>query len=175
MRRFQQIDAFSPTPLEGNALAVVHAAEGTTTDQMLAFTRWTNLSEATFLLPPTDPAADYRVRSFTLVGELDFAGHPTLGTCHAWLSAGGQPKAGDTIVQECPAGLVRIRRIDGLLAFEAPPVKREGPVSDDDLARIVRILGIERNDIVDAAWVDNGPGWVAVLLGSAAEVLAARP
>lgn len=174
MRRFQQIDVFSPTPLEGNALAVVHDAEGLTTAQMLAFTRWTNLSEATFLLPPIDPSADYRVRIFTLVGELDFAGHPTLGSCHAWLSAGGRPKADDAIVQECPAGLVRLRTIDGVLAFEAPPVVRDGPVSAADRARIVAILGISLDAVVDAAWVDNGPGWVAVLLSSAEEVLAVK-
>ena len=175
MRRFQQIDVFSPTPLEGNALAVVHDAEGLTTEQMLAFTRWTNLSEATFLLPPTDPAADYRVRIFTLVGELDFAGHPTLGTCHAWLSAGGVAKSGDAIVQECPAGLVRLRRIDDVLAFEAPPVKRDGAVSAADLDRICSILGIGTESVIDSSWVDNGPGWVAVLLGTAEEVLAIRP
>ena len=163
-----------PSPSAGTHSAVVHDGEGLSSDDMLRFTRWMNLSETTFLLPPTEPAADYRVRIFTLVGELDFAGHPTLGTCHAWLEAGGVPKSGDTIVQQCPAGLVPLRHIEGRLAFEAPPVHRDGPVSDTEMERIVGILGISRDDVVDAAWVDNGPGWVAVLLGSAEEVLAVR-
>ncbi len=110
MRPFQQVDVFSSQPMRGNPVAVVHDAEGLTTEQMERFTRWTNLSEATFLLPPTDPAADYAVRIFTQVGELPFAGHPTLGTCHAWLAAGGLPRDSERIVQECPAGLIPIRR-----------------------------------------------------------------
>ena len=175
MRPFQQVDVFSTEPLCGNPVAVVHEAEGLTTEQMERFTRWTNLSEATFLLPPTDPVADYRVRIFTQVGELPFAGHPTLGTCHAWLAAGGQPHDPERIVQECPAGLIPIRRIDGVLAFGAPPVTRSGPVSSEDLERCARVLGIEVGDIVDSQWVDNGPGWVAVMLDSAEAVLALRP
>ncbi len=175
MRPFQQVDVFSAEPLRGNPVAVVHEAEGLTTEQMERFTRWTNLSEATFLLPPTDPAADYRVRIFTQVGELPFAGHPTLGTCHAWLTAGGRPRDPERIVQECPAGLIPLRRIEGTLAFEAPPVVRSGPVKEADLARIARVLGIGRDDIVDSQWVDNGPGWVAVMLGSAEAVLALQP
>ena len=175
MRPFQQVDVFSTEPLRGNPVAVVHDAEGLSTEQMERFTRWTNLSEATFLLPPTDPAADYRVRIFTQVGELPFAGHPTLGTCHAWLEAGGQPRDPARIVQECPAGLIPIRRIDGMLAFGAPPVVRSGPVADRDLERIARVLGIGVGDIVESQWVDNGPGWVAVMLESAESVLALQP
>lgn len=175
MRPFQQVDVFSTASLRGNPVAVVHEAEGLTTEQMERFTRWTNLSEATFLLPPTDPAADYAVRIFTQVGELPFAGHPTLGTCHAWLEAGGQPQDPERIVQECPAGLIPIRRVDEVLAFAAPPTQRSGPVADDDLERIARILDIPVGDIVDSQWADNGPGWVAVMLESAEAVLALRP
>ncbi len=175
MRRFQQVDVFSPEPLQGNPVAVVVDAEGLTSEQMQRFTRWSNLSEATFLLPPTDPQADYRVRIFTAAGELPFAGHPTLGSCHAWLRAGGQPRHDDHIVQECGAGLVPIRRADGQLAFRAPPLRRSGPVEEADLARIARVLRISREAIVDSQWVDNGPGWVAVMLASAEAVLAVSP
>jgi PhzF family phenazine biosynthesis protein len=175
MRPFQQVDVFSTQPLRGNPVAVVHDAEGLDTELMERFTRWTNLSEATFLLPPTDPAADYAVRIFTQVGELPFAGHPTLGSCHAWLAAGGRPRDPEQIVQECPAGLIPIRRIDDVLAFAAPPTRRSGPVAAADLARIARVLGIGREDIVESQWVDNGPGWVAVMLESAEAVLALRP
>ena len=175
MRPFQQVDVFSTEPLRGNPVAVVHDAEGLSTEQMERFTRWTNLSEATFLLPPTDPAADYRVRIFTQLGELPFAGHPTLGTCHAWLASGGQARDPERIVQECPAGLIHIRRIDEVLAFEAPPVTRSGPVAPVELERIARVLGIGVSDIADSQWVDNGPGWVAVMLSSAEAVLALRP
>jgi PhzF family phenazine biosynthesis protein len=175
MRPFQQVDVFSTEPLLGNPVAVVHDAEGLSTEQMERFTRWTNLSEATFLLPPTDPAADYEVRIFTQVGELSFAGHPTLGTCHAWLSAGVEPSDAERIVQQCPAGLIPIRRIDGLLAFAAPPTTRSGPVARTDLERIARVLGIGLEDIVDSQWADNGPGWVAVMLESAEAVLDLRP
>ena len=175
MRQFHQVDVFSIEALRGNPVAVVHDAAALTTEQMLRFTRWTNLSEATFLLPPTDPAADYAVRIFTQAGELPFAGHPTLGTCHAWLAAGGRPRDPERIVQECPTGLIPIRRIDGVLAFGAPPTTRSGPVSPEDLERIARILGIGVGDIVDSQWVDNGPGWVAVMLESAGAVLDLRP
>jgi PhzF family phenazine biosynthesis protein len=175
VRPFRQVDVFSAEPLRGNPVAVVHDANGLSTEQMERFTRWTNLSEATFLLPPADPEADYRVRIFAPGGELSFAGHPTLGTCHAWIEAGGQPRDPDRIVQECPAGLVPIRRIDGALAFEAPPVVRSGPVLEDDRQRIATILGLGAADIVDSQWVDNGPGWVGVLLASAEAVLAVRP
>jgi PhzF family phenazine biosynthesis protein len=175
MRRFQQVDVFSPEPLQGNPVAVVVDAEGLTSEQMQRFTRWSNLSEATFLLPPTDPAADYRVRIFTAAGELPFAGHPTLGSCHAWLRAGGRQRHDEHIVQECGAGLVPIRRADGQLAFRAPPLRRSGPVEEVDLARIARVLRVGREAIVDSQWVDNGPGWVAVMLASAEAVLAVSP
>jgi PhzF family phenazine biosynthesis protein len=171
MRAFQQVDVFSSELLLGNPVAVVHDAEGLTTEQMERFTRWTNLSEATFLLPATEPGADYRVRIFTPAGELPFAGHPTLGTCHAWLAAGGRARDPDQIMQQCPAGLVPIRRVGDTLAFQAPPVIRSGPVAPDELARITRILRLGREDIVASQWVDNGPGWVAVMLASAEDVL----
>lgn len=174
-RRFHQVDVFSAEPLQGNPLAVVHDADGLDDAHLAAIARWTNLSETTFLLPPTDPAADYRVRIFTQTGELPFAGHPTLGTCHAWLEAGGKPRHDERIVQQCPAGLIPIRRIDGVLAFEAPPVLRSGPVAEADLERIARVLGIPRDEVVASQWVDNGPGWVAVMLESAAAVLRLRP
>ena len=175
MRRFQQVDVFSPRPLGGNPVAVVLDSEGLTTDQMERFTRWSNLSEATFLVPPTDAAADYSVRIFTAGGELPFAGHPTLGTCHAWLRAGGVPRDPGRILQQCPVGLIPIRRIDGVLAFGAPPLIRSGPVEPTELSRIAGILGIDMAAIIDSEWVDNGPGWVAVMLQSADAVLAVRP
>jgi PhzF family phenazine biosynthesis protein len=175
MRRFRQVDVFSALPLQGNPVAVVLDGDGLSTAQMERFTRWTNLSEATFLLPPTDPAADYQVRIFTQAGELPFAGHPTLGSCHAWLAAGGRPKDPDVIVQQCQVGLVRVRRHDGVLAFEAPPTVRSGPVAETDLGRVARILGIGHEDIVESRWADNGPGWVGIMLRSAEAVLAVRP
>jgi PhzF family phenazine biosynthesis protein len=171
--RFSQVDVFSSEPLLGNPVAVVHDADGVTDEQMAAFARWTNLSETTFLLRPTDPAADYRLRIWTPGGELPFAGHPTLGSAHAWLEAGGVPASAD-VVQECGAGLVRIRRTDRL-AFAAPPLTRSGPVADDDVADICRALRIDRGEVLDTAWIDNGPGWVGVLLRDADAVLALEP
>ena len=173
-RPFSQVDVFTATPLFGNPVAVVHQAEGITTDQMHTFTSWTNLSEATYLLPATTDAADYRVRIFCPGRELPFAGHPTLGTCHAWLETGGEPRS-DVIVQECGAGLVRIRRAGDVLAFAAPPLQRSGPLDEADVERIARGLGLTRADIVDHQWCDNGPGWQAVLLESADQVLALDP
>jgi PhzF family phenazine biosynthesis protein len=170
---FSQVDVFSHEPLGGNPVAVVHDADGLSTAQMAAFARWTNLSETTFLLRPDDPGADYRLRIFTPGGELPFAGHPTLGSAHAWLEAGGAPARAD-VVQECGAGLVRIRR-GGLLAFAAPPLVRSGPVAAEDLAAIARALRIEPSAIIDSAWIDNGPGWVGVRLADAAAVLAIEP
>ncbi len=175
MRRFQQVDVFSSQPLRGNPVAVVLDGDGLTTDQMERFTRWTNLSEATFVVSSREPAADYSVRIFTAAGELPFAGHPTLGTCHAWLRAGGVPRDAARIVQECPAGLIPIRRVGELLAFEAPPMTRTGPVAPADLAHIAGILGIDTSDVVDSQWVDNGPGWVALMVASAEAVLALQP
>lgn len=174
MRSFSQVDVFSAEPLLGNPVAVVHDADGVSETQMATFARWTNLSETTFLLLPTVPEADYRLRIWTPGGELPFAGHPTLGSAHAWLEAGGTPQDGDEVVQECGAGLVRIRR-GARLAFAAPPLVRSGPVADDDLATIVRALRIEVDDVIDANWVDNGADWVAVQLADADAVLALRP
>ena len=173
-RPFQQVDVFTATAYLGNPLAVVLDAEGLTTEAMQAFTNWTNLSECTFVLPPTRPEADYRVRIFCPGRELPFAGHPTLGTCHAWLAAGGKPK-GDAVVQECGVGLVTIRRQGETLSFAAPPLLRSGPLDEADVALIARGLGVARPDIVAHAWCDNGPNWRGVLLGSAAQVLALRP
>jgi len=173
-RPFRQVDVFTAEPLLGNPVAVVEDASGLTTERMHAFTSWTNLSEATFLLPPTTDGADYRVRIFCPGRELPFAGHPTLGTCHAWLEAGGEPRS-DVIVQECGAGLVRIRRDGDVLAFAAPPLQRSGPLDEVDVERIAAGLGLTRTDIVDHQWSDNGPGWMAVLLESADQVLSIRP
>ncbi|WP_372728464.1 PhzF family phenazine biosynthesis protein [Nocardioides sp.] len=172
--RFRQVDVFSSEPLLGNPVAVVHDADHLSDDQMAAFARWTNLSETTFLLTPTTDEADYRLRIFTPAGELPFAGHPTLGSAHAWLEEGGRPAADDVVVQECGAGLVRVRR-GQRLAFAGPPLIRSGPVEDADRAAICRALRIGDDEVVDAAWVDNGPGWVAVLLADAAAVLALQP
>jgi PhzF family phenazine biosynthesis protein len=175
MRRFRQVDVFCAAPLRGNPVAVVIDAEGLNTGQMREFARWTNLSEATFLLPPTTPGADYLVRIFNLDNELPFAGHPTLGTCHAWLEARGKPADPDRIVQECGAGLVPVRRTADGLGFAAPPLVRSGPVDEPLLEQVAAQLRISRNEIVDANWADNGPGWIAVLLESAQAVLALRP
>jgi predicted PhzF superfamily epimerase YddE/YHI9 len=175
LRPFRQVDVFTTTPYRGNPVAVVLDGSDLTTEQMQRVAHWTNLSETTFVLPPTDPGADYRVRIFTAVVELPFAGHPTLGTCHAWLESGGSPKDAEAVVQECEAGLVRVRRTDDGLAFAAPPLVRSGPVDDGVVAHIAHLLGLAVADIVDAQWVDNGPGWVAVLLRDADAVLAVRP
>jgi PhzF family phenazine biosynthesis protein len=173
--RFSQVDVFSSEPLLGNPVAVVHDADDVSEDQMAAFARWTNLSETTFLLRPTQPGADYRLRIWTPGGELPFAGHPTLGSAHAWLEAGGVP-VGEDVVQECGAGLVRLRRTTGgRLSFAAPPLIRSGPVDDADLDWIATALRIGRDDIVDSAWIDNGPGWVGVLLRDADAVLGLDP
>jgi PhzF family phenazine biosynthesis protein len=174
-RGFRQVDVFTTTPYLGNPVAVVLDAAGLSDGEMARFARWTNLSETTFVLPADDGEADYRVRIFTPEVELPFAGHPTLGTCHAWLEAGGTPARDGTIVQQCAAGLVRIRRAEGQLAFAAPPLLRSGPVDEPLVRHIAEVLGIDRGDIVDAEWADNGPGWVAVLLDSADAVLALRP
>ena len=175
MRDFTQVDVFTTTPYLGNPVAVVLAGSGLSTAQMQRFAHWTNLSETTFVLPPTAPDADYRVRIFTPVAELPFAGHPTLGTCHGWLEAGGEPRDGDGIVQECGAGLVPIRRAPEGLAFAAPPLIRSGPVEEPLLEEITAAFGIDRGAIADAAWADNGPGWVALLLESADAVLSLQP
>ncbi len=173
MLPFRQVDVFSAEPWLGNPLAVVHDADELTDEQMARFARWTNLSETTFLCAPTDPGADYRVRIWTTGGELPFAGHPTIGSAHAWLEAGGVPR-GDVIVQECGAGLVDVRR-SPRLGFAAPPLRRSGPVDADLRARITRALGVSDSSVEDMAWIDNGPGWVGVDLGSARAVLDVVP
>jgi PhzF family phenazine biosynthesis protein len=175
MRPFRQVNVFSSEGYLGNPLAVVHDADGVPDDEMRRFAHWTNLSETVFLFPPTDPAAaDYRVRIFTPSAELPFAGHPTIGSAHAWLEAGGVPRHEGEVVQECPAGLVRVRRGERL-AFAAPPIVREGPVTGEERKRLVRALALDDDEIVDARWIDNGPGWVGVLLRDAAAVLAVSP
>jgi PhzF family phenazine biosynthesis protein len=174
-RRFVQVDVFGENPYRGNPLAVVVDAEGLTTSGMQTFAKWTNLSETTFLLPPTHASADYQVRIFTPTEELPFAGHPTLGSAHAWLTNGGVPKDGNTIVQECKVGLVNVRRDDNSLSFAAPPLLKSGPVDDALIREAAESLGISRKAIIDAAWIDNGPGWIGILLASADEVLAIQP
>lgn len=171
---FQQVDVFSPAPTAGNALATVARAEGLSDAQMAAFARWTNLSETTFLLPPTQPGADYRVRIWTPAGELPFAGHPTLGSCAVWLAQGGTPK-GDEIVQECGVGPVRIRRDGSRLAFAAPPLRNPRTPDEATLAQVCLGLGIEQEAVLSARHLENGPDWVTVRLGSREEVLAIRP
>jgi len=173
MRAFQQVDVFTAQPYLGNALAVVMDASGLSDAQMQRFACWTNLSETTFLLPPTDPAADYRVRIFTPGGELPFAGHPTLGSCHAWLEAGGQPR-GQDVVQECAIGLVRIRREGSQLAFAAPPCKRND-IAPDLLEGIEQALGLQAQQVLAAQKLDNGPQWHALLLDDPQTVLALQP
>ena len=179
LRPFQQVDVFTATPYLGNPLAVVLDGEGLSTEEMQRFTNWTNLSEATFVLPPTPEGraagADYRVRIFCPGRELPFAGHPTLGTCHAWLQAGGQPRATGRIVQECGVGLVTLRRDGEQLAFAAPPLVKSGPLAEEDVQLIARGLGVARDDIVAHAWCDNGPNWRGVMLRSAEQVLGLRP
>lgn len=171
LRRFAQVDVFTAVPYRGNPLAVVIDGDGVSDDEMARFANWTNLSETTFLLPPTDPGADYRVRIFTPSVELPFAGHPTLGSCRVWLDHAGTP-AEHEVVQQCGVGLVRIRRDGDRLAFAAPPLIRSGPVDDDLVAAIERTMGV---DAIDAAWADNGPGWVAVEVADVETLRAMRP
>jgi PhzF family phenazine biosynthesis protein len=173
-REFRQVDVFTETPYRGNPVAVVHDADGLETEEMARLAQWTNLSETTFLLTPTDPDADYRVRIFTPVLELPFAGHPTLGTCHAWLEAGGEPAREGVVVQECEAGSIQIRRTGHGLAFAAPPLLRSGPVDEALVREVAETLGLDPGKIVAAEWADNGPGWLALLLDSAESVLAVR-
>ncbi len=174
-RAYMEVDVFTGEAYRGNPLAVVLDGDRLYDDEMQRFANWTNFSETTFLLAPVHPDADYRVRIFTPSVELPFAGHPTLGSCHAWLESGHRPKRPDRIVQECGVGLVDVVRTETGLAFAAPPLLRDGPVDDATLDRVVEALGITRDDVVDAAWVDNGPGWLGVLLASAEAVLALRP
>ncbi len=169
------MDVFGDTPGTGNPVAVVLDAEGLSDDELRRFSVWTNLSECTFVLPPTDPAADYRVRIFSLSTELPFAGHPTLGTARAWLDAGGVPADPDTVIQQCAAGLIPVRVEGDRLAFASPPRTRAGAVDPELVAELVEILGIDRDQVVDAEWLDNGPGWVGLLLDGAETVLGLRP
>ena len=175
MRRFTQVDVFTDQLTFGNPLAVVHDADELTTPVMAGFASWTNLSETTFLSAPTDAGADYQVRIFTTRTELPFAGHPTLGSAHAWLAAGGEPKNPEELVQQCGAGLVRVRRDETRLSFAAPPLIRGGDVAAEDLAEIMTVLDIDHDLVVAAQWADNGPGWVALLLADAEAVLALHP
>ena len=174
-RAFRLVDVFNDGRLSGNPLAVIADAEGMATDEMQRLALWLNLSETTFLLPPTSSAADYRVRIFTLDRELAFAGHPTLGSCHAWLAAGGRPRDPSCVVQQCDAGLVPVRRDGERYAFAAPADVRNGPVAEALVLRLAAYLRIDRTRILDARWADSGPGWVAVRLASADEVLALEP
>lgn len=172
---FAQVDVFSATPYLGNPVAVILEGTGFDDDAMQRVARWTNLSETTFVLPPTDPAADYRLRIFTPGGELPFAGHPTLGSAHAWLESGGRPRRPDCIVQQCDAGLIEVRREGSTLSFAAPPLRRSGPLDAEYVTALVDAFGIEPEQVVAHQWVDNGPGWAVLQLGSAAEVLALEP
>ncbi len=175
LRRFDQLDVFTQTPTHGNPLAVVHDAGALSDERMAAFARWTNLSETTFVLAPTDPAADYRVRIFTPTAELPFAGHPTLGTCHAWLAAGGAPHNPEQVVQQCGVGLVRVRRDGSRLAFAAPPRRRSGALDEARVERVAAWLRVPRNALIAHQHADNGPPWVVVMLRNADDVLALRP
>ncbi|MGW3568355.1 PhzF family phenazine biosynthesis protein [Streptomyces sp. NPDC000941] len=174
-RPFAQVDVFSSTPYLGNPVAVVFDAADLDDQAMQRLARWTNLSETTFVLPPSTPDADYRLRIFTPGGELPFAGHPTLGSAHAWLEQGGSPRRGDRIVQECAAGLVEVRRGEGILSFAAPPTRRTGDLEEEYLEQVVAAFGIGRDQVLAHQWVDNGPGWAVVRLATAEEVLALEP
>lgn len=174
-RPFAQVDVFSSEPFRGNPLAVVLDAQGLSTEQMQQFANWTNLSETTFLFPPNHPEADYRVRIFTGHEEFPFAGHPTLGSAHAWLAAGGRPRIENVVVQECAAGLIRVREEGSRLAFAAPPMTRTGPVDKPLMQQIMAALGLERTAVRDASWLVNGPSWIGLLLDSADRVLSLNP
>jgi PhzF family phenazine biosynthesis protein len=175
LREFRQVDVFASQPYRGNPVAVVLDGTGLAEADMQRFAHWMNLSETTFVVPPRDPGADYRVRIFTPAQELPFAGHPTLGTCHAWLEAGHRPARDSVIVQDCEAGLVQIRPTDHGLSFAAPALVRYEPADEPLIAHLAEVLRVHTEEIEAAQWVDNGPGWVAVLLASADAVLALRP
>jgi PhzF family phenazine biosynthesis protein len=172
---FSQVDVFAPGPKPGNPVAVVHDADGLTDGQMQSFANWTNLSETTFLLKPTRQEADYRLRIFTPASELPFAGHPTLGSAHAWLENGGQPRRSGELVQECEVGLVKISQTADEQFFEAPPLRRSGPVEAEVLEQAIASLGIPAEQVLDSNWVDNGPGWLGIRLASARQVLDLAP
>ena len=174
-RRFAQVDVFTDQILLGNPLAVVIDGGELSTEQMQQFASWTNLSETTFLLPPTSADADYAVRIFDPNREMPFAGHPTLGSCHVWLNTGGKPKRSEVIIQECAVGLVEVRPMEGGLAFAAPPLIRDGPVERDLASVVIEVLGLAPEDVIETRWIDNGPGWIGVLLADADAVLALEP
>jgi PhzF family phenazine biosynthesis protein len=174
-RPFAQVDVFSPTPFRGNPVAVILDAGDLEDADMQRVARWTNLSETTFVLPPVTSAGDYRLRIFTPGGELPFAGHPTLGSAHAWLEWDGTPKVPERLTQECGAGLVEVRRSAGLLSFAAPPTRRSGDIEDEYLEQIIDAFGIDHDQVLAHHWVDNGPGWAVVRLATAHEVLALQP
>lgn len=171
LRRFSQLDVFASGPYTGNPLACVVDADGLSTEEMQSFTRWANLSESSFLLEPTVAEADYRVRIFTPGQELPFAGHPTVGSCQAWLNAGGRPNTPGRVVQECGVGLVHLKVTGDRIAFAAPPLIRGGDVDESFIVEMAGVLGIDRAEVVDAQWGDNGPGWVVLMLADAATVL----
>jgi PhzF family phenazine biosynthesis protein len=174
-RSFLQVDVFFTSPYSGNPVAVVLDGTDLTAEEMQRLARWTNLSETTFVLPPSVPEADYRLRIFTPQGELPFAGHPTLGSARAWLDNGGTPQHPGRIVQECAAGLVSVRRGEGILSFAAPPLVRDGALDEEYVGQIVAAFGIKRDRVLAHQWVDNGPGWAVVQLPTAGEVLALEP
>ena len=174
-RRFRQVDVFGVSRFSGNPVAVVLDPEGLSEKERRKFSAWTKLSECTFVLPPTAQDADYRVRIFSLNTELPFAGHPTLGTARAWLDAGGVPRNPNLVIQECGAGLIPIRIEEDRLAFASPPRVKSGPVAPDYLQSVLEILGVSPEQVLDSEWLDNGPGWVGVLLDSAETVLRLRP
>ena len=175
IRQFRQVDVFTTVPYRGNPVAVVLGGDGLSTEEMQRFANWTNLSETTFVVQPTAAEADYQLRIFTPSRELSFAGHPTLGSCHAWLEAGHRPRRPGLVMQQCGVGLIPIRRLEAGLAFAAPPVLRGEPVDEALAVRLAAMLGIDRGDIVQARWADNGPGWIGVMLESAEAVLALQP
>jgi len=172
---FHQVDVFTDKPLKGNPLAVVHRADDLSEKQMAEFANWTNLSETTYLLSPTNHLADYKLRIFSPSSELPFAGHPTLGSCYAWLAKGGKPKSGSCIIQECGVGLIKIRQDGARLSFSAPKLIKSGALDETTLNNLARGLGVQVSDFIDHQWVDNGPGWCAVMLKTAEQVLAIRP
>jgi PhzF family phenazine biosynthesis protein len=171
-RRFTQVDVFGTSAAAGNPVAVILDGTGIDDTWMQQRAAWLNVAETTFVLPPENPDADYRVRIFTVAEELPFAGHPTLGTCHAWLAAGNNPRHDDTIIQECGAGLIRIRRTHAGVAFAAPPLRRSGPVDEQTRAAAIAALDVSNDEVLGMEWVDNGPGWLGVLLHNPNRLLA---
>jgi PhzF family phenazine biosynthesis protein len=173
-RRFAQVDVFGSTPGSGNPVGVVLDGDGIDSERMQQIAAWLNVAETTFVLPPQLPGADYRVRIFTIAAELPFAGHPTLGACHAWLAAGNAPRGADEVVQECASGLIRVRRTVCGLAFAAPPLGRSGPVPGELRAAVVAAFSLDESEIRAMAWVDTGPGWLGVLIDDPDRLLALR-